>query len=426
MYFGEYIAAGHDLSPSQPVVLVYPEMIAENWRRLNERDGAAGRDAVLPGGWPGRMAVIKADAYGHGLIPAARALLKAGAAAFGVGTVSEGAALTRALPELREKHCRILPLLGVQSPEEALSALSHGLTPMIHRLGQAAMLDAALREAPSLLRAGFPLDVAVKVDTGLCRLGPDRESLAALLEELRLFPALRPGLLLSHFACSDVPEKLHTVAGQIAAFMEILAAFRERWPEITPSLANSAAYLKPEMFPKELGPQMGRPGICLYGGNPFAGTNQEEHGRGFIPAMELAAPILDLRTIPAGASVSYGYTFTASRSLRLATLAAGYADAYSRLLSNRGFCCINGRRAPLRGRICMQMHVAEVSHIPDCKPGDMAWLLGGPGPEALDVHELAALWGTIPHEIFCLFGKNPRKLCPGAPLAAGSAQGEKP
>ena len=293
MYFGEYIAAGHDLSPSQPVVLVYPEMIAENWRRLNERDGAAGRDAVLPGGWPGRMAVIKADAYGHGLIPAARALLKAGAAAFGVGTVSEGAALTRALPELREKHCRILPLLGVQSPEEALSALSHGLTPMIHRLGQAAMLDAALREAPSLLRAGFPLDVAVKVDTGLCRLGPDRESLAALLEELRLFPALRPGLLLSHFACSDVPEKLHTVAGQIAAFMEILAAFRERWPEITPSLANSAAYLKPEMFPKELGPQMGRPGICLYGGNPFAGTNQEEHGRGFIPAMELAAPILD-------------------------------------------------------------------------------------------------------------------------------------
>jgi len=118
--------------------------------------------------------------------------------------------------------------------------------------------------------------------------------------------------------------------------------------------------------------------------------------------------VVEVRDLAPGQSVSYGRTFTAKRPLRAAIVAAGYADAYSRGLSNRGFMLVRGRRARVLGRVCMQLTAVDVSDVPDCAPGDRAYLLGGAGPDSIRPEDLAGWWGTIPYEVFCLLGLNER------------------
>ncbi len=340
------------------------------------------------------LAVVKADAYGHGLIETARALAGAGCDAFAIGSVAEGAALRDA----GEKGA-IVSLLGPVLPEDDALVLEKDIIPFIHDAGQLERL-AALGA-----KLGKKARVALKFDTGMARLGFTEADVPRLLGRLADLPAIEPVMVSSHLATADDPTAFDYVSSQGARFARICQALRHGGLRFEGSLCNSAGILA---HAAEYGFEARRAGIALYGVNPFQGTDQESLGAGLLPAMETVTRIVSVHDLPQGASISYGRTFIAERDMRVAIVAAGYADAYSRGLSNRGFMCLRGRRVPILGRVCMQLTAVDVSGL-EVAPGDTIHLLGGEGPGAVTADELAVWWGTIPYEVFCLFGLNPRE-----------------
>lgn len=388
-FSGLSASSGADFPAGLPTARVSLETIRRNWLFLSS----------LAGDLP-PMAVIKADAYGHGLEPVARTLLEAGCRALAVGSMDEGVLLRRALGG-DGKDISIVPLLGVLSPRDAAAAVANDLVPIVSSAEQAAFVSGAWAGAASL-------PVAVKVETGMSRLGFRAHETQAFITALRSFANIRPVLLLSHLAAADDPAQDASVAGQVDRFLAAHAAMRAFWPDIAISLANSAGHLARDILLPKLPPHIGRPGFALYGGNPFAGTSRESLGSGLLPAMEVAAPVMGVHDLAPGRTVSYGCTFAASKNMRIAVVGAGYADGLSRGLSGRGHVCIRGRRCPVLGRVCMQMHVADVTHVPGAAAGDAAYILGGEGDGAISMGDIARDWGTIPYEVFCLLGKNPR------------------
>ena len=378
-------------------VTVHLDRLQHNWSLLNA--GLAGWDDSSSA-WPALMPVVKADAYGHGVLPVVRTLFAQGARAFALGSVKEAVHLLRAFPPLARDGARLLALLGIQTKQDVRLVLAHGLIPLLHRRDQ---IDLLISQVPP----GSKVPVAIKVDTGMSRLGFRQQDIPALLERLCAAGSLLPTLLLSHLSSADEPESATTTQAQAVKFFDIFAAFKALWPDIAPSLANSAGLLQADALPFLSG-NVARPGFTLYGGNPFAGTSMEASGKGFRPVMEACAPILELRDLDKGAAVSYGGTFTAPHPMRAAVIGAGYSDGVSRMLSGRGAVCIRGQRAPVLGRICMQMFMVDVSGIPDAALGDKAHILGGEGTGAVRPDDLAAAWGTIPYEVFCILGKNKR------------------
>ena len=379
-----------DFPAGLPIARISLENLRHNWRYL-----AARAKQLSP------MAVIKADAYGHGLEPVARALVNDGCRTLAVGGVETGVLLRRALAASGITDVAILPLLGVLGPENAASAIEHNLIPMVLSAEGASWVSKAWSGAE-------PLPVAVKVETGMSRLGVRAEETRELVAALRSFSNLRPALLLSHFAVADEPARDEFSALQVERFLDAYAALREFWPDIAASLGNSAGYLAQDTLLAALPSHIGRPGYALYGGNPFAGTDRANLGAGLLPVMEVAAPVMGVHSLRGGQAVSYGCTFTAERDMRIAVVGAGYADGFSRSLSGRGHVCIRGRRCAVIGRVCMQMHVVDISRVPDVMAGDAAYLLGGEGPEAVSMADIARDWGTIPYEVFCLLGRNTR------------------
>jgi len=340
---------------------------------------------------PAPMVVIKSDAYGHGLLPVARTLEAAGADAFAAGTVGECALLRDGgIPG------RIIALLGATDAADAECCIARSIVPAVYSADQLELL--ASRAAP-----GQQVDIALKFDTGMARLGFTEADLPALLDRLHARPMLRPVLAMSHLAVSDDPARADFTREQGATFSRILSGVRGAWPAVQGSLANSAGLLAHP----ELHFDVQRPGIALYGSNPLRGTALAHLGDGLEPAMDVTTPILQVHPLPAGRSISYGRTFAAPRDMTVAIVAVGYADAYSRGLSGKGAMTVHGRRAPVLGRVCMQMTAVDVSHIPGVAAGDPAHLMGGPG-EALTPDDLADLWGTISYEVLCLLGMNPR------------------
>ncbi|MDR3362383.1 MAG: alanine racemase [Desulfovibrio sp.] len=342
------------------------------------------------------MPVIKSDAYGHGLFPVARALTNAGARRFAVGTAGEGVALREA-----GFSQEIVPLTGGMALDEWRTAAAHTLTPVI---GCFEDMD----KAAACSRHDRLFRVALKFDTGMARLGFSVDDLPDVLERLRLRPGLSPVLVLSHMACADMPDDLDYSTAQIERFTILCAALRIAFPDIERSLANSAATLGlPESHF-----DVCRPGIALYGGNPLADTAWEDRGGMLEWVMSVSAPVVQVRRINAGQSVSYGRQFTAPDSMTVAVITAGYATGIARGLSNHIDVLIDGRRAPQIGRICMGLLVADVSAIPDVRVGDTAWILGGqgaPGVRPVSALEMARELGTIPYEILCrMGGANPR------------------
>lgn len=344
------------------------------------------------------MPVIKSDAYGHGLLPVARALAEAGAARFAVGTASEGLALRRA--GLGQE---IVPLMGCLAAEDWASAVAGGLTPLIASFAD---ITAAAEAAQACGARRLP--VALKCDSGMGRLGFAPEEAAPLVESLRRHPVLLPRLAISHLSSVDMPEEDAYTAMQVRRFEDFFATLQAAFPHIKPSLGNSAGTLGPARQPSGIC----RPGLALYGGNPFANTSRQAHGQKLKWAMSLAAPILAVHPLRAGESLSYGRIFTAPRDMRVAVAAMGYATGFARALSGRASLLVHGQRAPQVGRVCMNMLMLDVSALPETAPGDLAWVLGGeaaPGVKPVDAQELALLLDTIPYEILCLMGAlNPR------------------
>ena len=344
------------------------------------------------------MPVIKSDAYGHGLVPVARVLAEAGAKRFAVGTVSEGMALRDA--GLRQT---IVPLLGALTDVDWQGAVMQGLTPVVGNFDQ-------LERAAAHCHAGRTLRIAIKCETGMGRLGFSEAELPQVIDRLRTTQGLEPVMVLSHFSCADVPEQEAYTQDQVRRFTAMSDALRAVFPEIQRSLCNTAGTIgRPEAHF-----EICRPGISLYGGNPFKGTAWQDKGDklGLEWAMSVSAPVIEVRQVAEGRSVSYGRLFTAQEPATVAVVAIGYATAFNRSLSTRTAMIINGRRVPQVGRVCMGMIMADVTGQPPVRVGDTAWLVGGPadpGQTPVTPQDIADTLGTISYEVLCLFGgMNPR------------------
>ena len=350
---------------------------------------------------PNPIPVIKADAYGHGLAPVSRTLARAGASCFAVGTVDEAVAL-RQVPFGGE----IISLLGPVTKEDYKKIVLYGITPFIYTWEQMACLAKAAEAAEYIKNnnSNRQISIALKFDTGMARLGFTENDVPELIHKLGSMPHVRVKMVCSHLATADDPEAREFVLTQGKKFDAICLSLRKGGMTFARVLVNSAGILA---YP-ELHFDGQRPGISLYGSNPFWGTRWEAKGQGLLPAMEVMAPILSIHELARGQTISYGQTFTAPRDMQVAIVACGYADNYSRSLSNKGWMLVHGKRAPVIGRVCMQLTAIDITHIPQARPGDQVYVLGGQGKERILPEELARWWGTITYEVFCLLGQNNR------------------
>jgi alanine racemase len=331
------------------------------------------------------MAVVKADAYGHGAVEVSKAALAGGADWLGVAQLAEGVALRKAgldAPVL---------VLGYTPPEQAAEVVQYELSQTVYTGEMASSLAAAA------VREGRRVRVHIKVDTGMGRVGWPAE-LPAAKEILSVagLPGLEAEGIFTHFATADSRDKGYAKE-QLDRFLAMIETLRENGLEIPfKHAANSAALL--EMPETRL--DMVRPGIIIYGLFP-----SDEVDRTLInlrPAMSLKTRVAYVKNVPAGFKVSYGCTFISSRPTAIATLPLGYADGYSRLLSAKGEVLIHGRRAPVAGRVCMDYLMVDVGHIPGVAIGDEAVLFGRQGEEEIAADEVAAWLGTINYEVVCM------------------------
>lgn len=314
------------------------------------------------------MAVVKANAYGHGLQRVAGALNEA-----------EGLALldVRDAIQLRDSGCRqtILLLEGFFSPADLPVLAEYDLATVIHSSWQLAMLDAYPRR-----RA---LQVWLKINTGMNRLGFAPQQAPAALERLQAHPAVREVVLMTHFSHADEAEG---VAAQLECFNGLAAAYR-----LPRSLANSAALLR---YPATHGDWV-RPGIMLYGASPFAETSSQQLG--LTPVMTLGSEIISMREIAAGEYVGYAGLFRAERAMRIGVVACGYADGYPRHAQTGAPILVGGKRTRTLGRVSMDMLGVDLSGIADAAVGSRVTLWG----EGLPVEEVALAAGTISYELLC-------------------------
>ena len=313
-------------------------------------------------------AVLKANAYGHGLERAARALEAADG--FAVLDFDEAARL-RAM----RVNKPILMLEGLFGPEDVPLLAHHDLTPVVHRAEQVQMLSDA-RLAP-------PLDVYLKANSGMNRLGFGAAGLRDAFEALRSIPGIRTVTLMTHFADADGAGG---VAGQLAAF-EAMAAPLGALPR---SLANSAALLR---FPKQTAADWARPGIMLYGCSPF--SDRSAQALGLQPVMSLTSQLIAVQRLSAGDRVGYGFSFEATAPASIGVVACGYADGYPRHAPSGTPVLVNGRRTRTVGRVSMDMIAVDITDDPGARIGAPVTLWG----EGLSADEVGAAAGTLSYEL---------------------------
>ena len=323
------------------------------------------------------FAVIKANAYGHGLLRAARAFSEA-----------EGYALVEleAAVRLREAGYaqRIALLEGYFEPSEIAVFAEHRLTAVVHSAEQLAMLEA---EPPR-----DALDVILKVNTGMNRLGFAPAKVAAALARLRAHPAVSAITLLTHFADAD---EARGIAEQRAAFEAIATG-----TGLPRSMANSAATLRyPESHAEWI-----RPGIMLYGCSPFPRTIAAEHG--LKPAMTLASEIIAVHALEPGAAVGYGGAFVADRTMRIGVVACGYADGYPRHAPTGTPVLVGDRLTRTLGRVSMDMLCVDLTGAPDARVGTRVVLWGAGNP----VERVAEAAGTVGYELLCALAPRVRVI----------------
>ena len=357
------------------VAEIHLPSLRHNLQEVTRRVGAA---AVL--------AVVKANAYGHGAVPVAQALLSAGAHQLGVATVEEGL-------ELRSAGITA-PILVMGGVCDVPTMQRSGLTPALP--SRDAVQAAARLADPHTL----PLPVHLKIDTGMSRLGVTPEEALALLRS-GWPPNLHLAGVMSHLASADEPDS-GPAEQQLARFRAFLEAIQAAGLNVpTAHIANSAAILR---FPSSRF-DLVRPGLMLYGYSSWPTPAAD-----LRPALTWKTRIVQIKRVEKGQPVSYGGTFVAPRPSILAVLPVGYADGYSRTLSNKGHVLIGGRPAPVIGRVCMDLTVVDVTDHPSPRPGDEAVLLGRQGSAAITADDLAAWQNTISYEILCRIGPRATRI----------------
>ncbi|MDH3330154.1 MAG: alanine racemase, partial [Desulfobulbaceae bacterium] len=336
------------------------------------------------------MPMVKADAYGHGMLECARVFAAEGAAAFGVAEALEGAVLR----EAGFQH-PIYVLVGVL-PDAIGDILKYNLTPVI--------VDGDILPELSKQAAikGTKLGLHIKIDAGMGRQGVLPEEVSALERRIKDLPGLYLAGIMAHFPMADnfsspntleVFKLFQRVAGGVAESSQV---------EFLMHIANSGGLFHFDATRMN----MVRPGISLYGyypeGEPHLVVEDDEQ---LEPAMKYMTRIIQVRTVPAGTGLGYGHTFITGRRTRLAVLPVGYEDGYLRCLSNKAEVLIHGRRVPVVGRVSMNLTLADITDAPnDIRQGDEAVLLGKQEGEIITADELASWMGTISYEVLCLFG----------------------
>ena len=343
------------------------EALDHNIRQIQRRVGSAQI-----------MAVVKANAYGHGAVGVARGALAAGATHLGVACVDEGVQLRRAGIDAP------VVLLGYLAPWEAARAVRHELTPSVTTEETSQAL------AKACAQNGVELDVHLKIDTGMGRFGLSPEEAPGFARFLQTLPGLNITGVYTHYATADEADKSFTQR-QFRTFMAVV----DQLPgPLLRHVANSAAVADlPEMAL-----DMVRPGIALYGCYPSQHVGRELD---LQPVLALKSYVDRVHTLAVGETVSYGRTWTAKRDSRVALIPCGYADGLPRLASNKGAVLVRGQRAPIVGRICMDQHVVDVTDIPGVSVHDEAVIIGRQGEERISVEEVAAHADTISYEVLC-------------------------
>jgi len=354
------------------ILTVDLKALVENWRILKAR-ARAGCDVG---------AVVKADAYGLGLEPVARALAGAGCATFYVAHLDGAIALRQILgpgPRIASLNG---PNKGTERDYAAFRIIPVLSTPEHVKTWR------GFAEREDVL-----LESVVQVDTGMKRLGLTEGEFASLMDDAAGFAGLHPQMLMSHLACADEPAEPMNRA-QLSTFVALLARFRTRFPDARGSLANSAGLL--------LGPDFhfdyARPGIALYGSNPTSGVPNP-----MLPVAYLKARIVQVARVDTPGTVGYGAAAKVAEGTKLATVSMGYADGYLRSLSGRGDGMLDGLKVPVVGRISMDLITFDVSNVSDsaARPGNFIDILNA----TLTVDDVAKRAGTIGYEILTSLGQ---------------------
>lgn len=328
------------------------------------------------------MAVVKADAYGHGVLPISKTLVESGVKRLAVALPEEGL-------ELREAgFTQLIQVLGETLPPQDELLFDYDLIPTIGRM------DTALRVNKFAEKKGIKKKVHIKIDTGMGRIGIFPEKANDFIMSVAQMDNLIIEGIMTHFATADETDKAYTHQ-QWERFKHLLSDLLESGVIIPlRHAANSAAVIDLPEFQLN----MVRPGIALYGLHP----SQEMHKKPpFKPVLSWKSKVVYLKNLPQGSSISYGAAYITSRDSKIATIPLGYADGYSRLLSNRAHVLINGQKAPVRGRVCMDQFMVDVTNISDVNIGSEVVLVGEQGNEEITVTELAEIMGTINYEFVC-------------------------
>lgn len=336
------------------------------------------------------LAVVKADAYGHGFMDISRELEQLGVNAFGVAFLAEGIQLRKSGID------KPILLLGGVYPGQERKCIGYNLSTIIFNLEQARSLN---RAAGKLFRKA---QIHLKIDTGMGRLGIPYAEAPAFLNELKSLPHISLEGIISHFASADELDEpgQHFTRLQVERFARVLAearvaGFVPRYVHI----ANSAAALLRDIP----GCNMIRPGITLYGALPSADFQGKLDLR---PVMRLKSRIAMLKWVEPDTSISYARRFTTSARSLIASVPVGYADGYSRALTNRGEALVRGERVRVAGTVCMDWIMLDVTAVNDVAVGDEVVLMGPDGfGNCIHAEELAEAAGTIPYEIFCGISK---------------------
>ncbi len=348
------------------------------------------------GGGVRLMAIVKSDAYGHGLVPVAKALAREGAMTFGVAEASEGVKLRQAGVE-----GEVIVLLGGR-PDSFPETIEYDLQPVVYDLEVLAELAAFAEQHDR------QVGVHLKIDTGMGRLGIMPDQLDSYLELLEKLAGVRLAGIMSHFPRADDQQDRSQAVEQNRRFAEMLGKVRQRCGNGPAHMANSAAILNVQNSHYDLV----RPGITLYGCYPFPAGKTNSNLQ-LKPVMSFKTRVIQVKEVPSGYGISYGHTYRTKRPTRLAVLPVGYDNGYLRRLSGRAKVIIAGQRVPVLGRICMNACLADITDLDQVRVGDEVVLMGCQGDAEITADDIAGWSDTISYEILCLFGgSNPRLYLP--------------
>ena len=327
------------------------------------------------------MACVKAEAYGHGLIPVSRQLVNSGVEFLAVASIDEAVALRSS-----GIACRIL-VLGLVLEQDVPALFEYDISPTVCSMALALGLDRHAR------RTGRAIDVHIKIDTGMARIGIMHDKAYDFVRKVSAFPGIRIEGIFTHLACADT-DKLLTLS-QISLFDSLVRRLKKNGaaiPLVHAANSMGVASYKNSHF------SMVRPGLILYGLRPADDISLD-----LKPVMSLKTKVIFVKNVKAGTGISYGHTYKTTRATRIATLPIGYGDGYPRNLSNTGPVLINGKRFTIAGRVCMDQVMVDMGRE-QVKVGDEAVLIGSQAKERISAESLASLAATIPYEIVCGIG----------------------